>query len=64
MLSTRLGSAAGELIKEGKFGYMVGIQNGETIPVPLEEVAGKLKRIDPESSIIKEVKGLGIQFGD
>lgn len=64
VLSTRLGSAAGELIKEGKFGYMVGIQNGETIPVPLEEVAGKLKRIDPESSIIKEVKGLGIQFGD
>ena len=31
---------------------------------PLEEVAGKLKMVDPNSAIIQEVKGLGICFGD
>ena len=43
---------------------MVGFRDGEIVPVPLEEVAGKLKMVDPESTIIKEAKGLGICFGD
>lgn len=64
VLSSRLGSAAARLIIEGKFGYMVGMINGETVPVPLEETAGKLKMVDPEASIIQEAKGLGICFGD
>ncbi len=64
VLSTRLGSAAADLILNEKYGYMVGIVNGEIVPVPLEEVAGKLKMVDPESSIIKEAKDIGISFGD
>lgn len=64
VISSRLGAAAAELIKEEKYGYMVGFKNNEIVPVPLEEVAGKLKTVDPSSSIIKEAKGLGINFGD
>ena len=64
VISSRLGSAAAQLIIEGKFGYMVGFQNNEIVPVPLKEVAGRLKMVDPESSIIKETRGLGISFGD
>ncbi|WP_167957674.1 6-phosphofructokinase [Anaerosporobacter faecicola] len=64
VISTRLGAAAAELIKQEKYGYMVGFRDGEIIPVPLEEVAGKLKMVDPESSIIREAKCLGINFGD
>ena len=63
VISSRLGAAAAHLILEEKYGYMVGFRNDEIIPVPLEEVAGKLKMVDPESSIIKEAKGLGISFG-
>ena len=43
---------------------MVGFRNGEIVPVPLNDFAGKLKIVNPESSIIKEAKGLGICFGD
>ena len=43
---------------------MVGIKNREIVKVPLEEVAGKLKMISPEASIVKEAKALGISFGD
>jgi 6-phosphofructokinase 1 len=64
VLSTRLGAAAAQAIVEDDYGYMIGIVNGETKRVPLEKSAGKLKFIDPESSIIKEAKMVGICFGD
>ena len=46
------------------FGYMVGIKNGNIRKVPLGEVAGKLKMVDPKADIIKEAKIVGISFGD
>lgn len=64
VISTRLGAAAAELIRKEQYGYMVGFQNDKIVPVPLEEVAGKLKMVDPNSDIIKEAKRLGINFGD
>lgn len=64
VLSSRFGAAAANLILKKEYGYMVGVKNGEIVKVPLEEVAGKLKVVDPKSSIIKEAKLLGINFGD
>ncbi len=64
VFASRLGSEAGELILKGEFGFMVGYKNREIVKVPLEDVAGKLKMIDPDASIIKEAKLLGICFGD
>ena len=32
--------------------------------IPLEEVAGKLKYVDPKSDLVREAKALGISFGD
>ena len=64
VLSTRLGAAAAQAIAEEDYGYMIGIVNGETTRVPLEKSAGKLKFVDPDSSIIKEAKMIGISFGD
>jgi len=64
VFASRLGSEAGKLILEGEYGFMVGYRNREIVKVPLEEVAGKLKKIDPDSTIIQEAKMLGIKFGD
>ncbi len=64
VLSTRLGAAAAQMIIKGKYGYLVGVHNNEMVPVPLEDVAGKLKTVDPKCSMIKEAKLLGISFGD
>ena len=64
VISSRLGAAAAKLILKEKYGYMVGFQGNEIVPVPLGEVAGKLKMVDPDSSIIKEAKKLGICFVD
>ena len=38
--------------------------NNKTKRVPLGEVAGKLKMVDPDSQMIKEAKRTGISFGD
>ena len=62
VLSTRLGAAAAQAIVDGAYGYMIGIVNNECVRVPLEESAGKLKFIDPNSSIISEAKMIGISF--
>ena len=64
VFASRLGSEAGALILKGEYGFMVGSKNREIVKVPLEDVAGKLKMIDPDASIIKEAKLLGISFGD
>ncbi len=64
VFASRLGAEAGELILKGEYGFMVGYKNREIVKVPLDEVAGKLKSVSPDASIIKEAKNLGICFGD
>ena len=64
VISSRLGAAAADLIIKGKFGYMVGFEGDNIVPIPLEDVAGKLKYVDPDSEIIRQAKSLGISFGD
>ena len=55
---------ANKLIQEKKYGYMVAVKNNEITEVPLEVVAGKLKTVDPNCSMIQEAKMIGISFGD
>ena len=64
VFASRLGAEAGALIMKGEYGFMVGYKNREIVKVPLDEVAGKLKYVSPDATIIKEAKLLGISFGD
>ena len=64
VFASRLGAEAGRLILKKEYGFMVGYKNREMVKVPLSEVAGKLKTIDPKAGIIKQAKMLGICFGD
>ncbi|TCL56840.1 6-phosphofructokinase 1 [Kineothrix alysoides] len=64
VFASRLGSEAGKMVLDGEYGCMVGYKNREIVKVPLEEVAGKLKMVSPESGVVKEAKMLGISFGD
>ena len=64
VLSTRIGSYAAKLILNNEYGYMVGMVNGKTKKVPLEECAGKLKMVTPDAQEVKDAKRIGISFGD
>ncbi len=63
MLTTRLGTAAAEMIANGQFGCMAAIRNHAVVPVPLSEVAGKLKTVSPDCEEIQAAKALGISMG-
>ena len=64
VVASRLGAAAGRMVLEGKYGCMAAFRNNEIVPVPLKEVAGKLKMVDPKSDIIREARDMGISFGN
>ena len=64
VFASRLGSEAGKLILDNKYGFMVGYMNREIVRVPLDDVAGMLKTVDPDATIVQEAKMLGICFGD
>ena len=64
VLSTRLGAEAALLIKNKEYGNMVAVQNNDIVKMPLSDVAGKLKTVDPQCSIVREAKMIGISFGD
>lgn len=64
VISTRLGAAAAQMIKNKEYGYMVALNDSQITKVPLEEIAGKLKTVDPDSDIVREAKSVGISFGD
>jgi len=64
VLATRYGAAAADMIAQRDFGKMVALKNNEIIPVPLSEVAGKLKLVDPDNPMVVKAKNMGTSFGD
>ena len=64
VFASRLGTKAAQLIMDEDYGYMVGIVNREITKIPLADVAGKLKYMEPDATIIQEARMLGISFGD
>ena len=63
LLATRFGAAAVNLIAKEEYGKMV-IKKGEKIKdIPLSEVAGKLRLVPPDHSLIKKARGLGVCLG-
>ncbi len=64
ILATRYGSSAAELIAQGKYGRMVALLKGDLVSVPLEEVGGKLRLVDPNDPLVINARNLGISFGD
>jgi 6-phosphofructokinase 1 len=64
VLATVLGTAAAGLITKKCFGFMVGMQNGQTVPVPLSDVAGRRRQVPLDSPLVQSARDLGVSFGD
>ncbi len=64
LLATRLGTACADLIDKGVFGVMVAAKGDTTQPVPLEEVAGKLKFVPPDHAWVATARSVGTCLGD
>ena len=64
ILATRLGSACADLINDGRFGVMVASRGDTTEPVPLEQVAGKLKLVPPDHPWVQAARRVETCLGD
>jgi ATP-dependent phosphofructokinase / diphosphate-dependent phosphofructokinase len=63
VLATRYGSAAADLIADRNFGKMVALRNTEIVSVPLSEVSGRLKLVDPQDPLVVQALKMGTSFG-
>ncbi len=64
ILATRLGTACAEMINQGKYGVMIAAKGDTTEPVPLEDVAGKVKYVPLDHQLIESARRVGTSFGD
>jgi len=64
ILATRLGTAAVELVRDGKFGVMAAVKCDGWQPVPLEQVAGKLRLVPSDHPWIRSARLVGTNLGD
>lgn len=64
MLATRLGTACADLIERECHGVMVAARGEGTEPVPLEEVAGKVKTVPLDHPFIASARKVGTNLGD
>ena len=56
VLATRYGTAAADMIAERDFGKMVALKDDRIVSVPLEDVAGRLKLVEPDNPLVLQTK--------
>lgn len=63
ILATRYGMEAVHLAERGEFGKMVALQNNKLTSVEISEIAGKMRPLTVNDSLIKTAVSLGICLG-
>jgi len=64
LLATRFGGAAVRAIADEKWGQMVALQSPHIVTIPIEEVLGETKRVNPAHDVVQTARATGISFGD
>jgi ATP-dependent phosphofructokinase / diphosphate-dependent phosphofructokinase len=63
LLTTRLGTAAAQLLAAGTYNVMVAVRGEQCVPVPLEDVAGRKKLVPLDHHWIDTARRLGTCLG-
>ncbi|MGE3769532.1 MAG: ATP-dependent 6-phosphofructokinase [Bdellovibrionales bacterium] len=63
-IAAAFGIAAVDLLRAERYGHMVAWQNRKVIAVPVEEAIKAYQAVDPNGTLVKTARGLGISFGD
>jgi len=64
ILATRYGAYAAKCIAEGNFGTMVALRQNDLTTIPLEEVGGKMRLVEPDNPLVLKCRNMGVSFGD
>ncbi|MDX5337659.1 MAG: ATP-dependent 6-phosphofructokinase [Cyclobacteriaceae bacterium] len=64
VIASVFGVKAMELVLEGKFGQLVVLKNNDYASVSIKEAISEYNYVNPNGTLVKSAKGLGISFGD
>lgn len=64
ILCTRLGTAAVHALANGEFGRMVALRENGIRTIPMSEIAGKNRFVDPGNDLLRAARDTGVYFGD
>ncbi|MBI5165514.1 MAG: ATP-dependent 6-phosphofructokinase [Magnetospirillum sp.] len=64
LIASSFGVYAVDLIAQGKIDRVVAWQHGQVVDVPLAEVAGVTRAVDPYGTLAHTARGLGIYIGE
>lgn len=64
VIASAFGVHAVDLIAAGKLGRMVAWQHGQVTDVPLSDIAGITRAVDPFGPLAQTARGLGIYIGE
>lgn len=64
LLATRLGTAGADFLADGTSGALVATRGSEIVPVPLPEVAGKVKQVPGDHEWLRAARNVGTSLGD
>lgn len=64
ILATRFGTHAADLLAAGEYNRMVCLKGSEVTSVPIENVAGRIKRVPLDHPLIRAARHVGTNFGD
>ena len=53
-----------EALAEGKYGCMVSLRGPDIAIVPIIDAIKDLKKVQPDSDIVRAARAVGISFGD
>jgi 6-phosphofructokinase 1 len=63
ILATRLGCEAVHLVARGEFNRMVSVQGNDLSSVPINQVAGKIRRVTADHQWVKAAESIGLCLG-
>ncbi|NCJ06823.1 ATP-dependent 6-phosphofructokinase [Synechococcales cyanobacterium C] len=64
LIASAFGVAAVDLVAEARFDHMVTWQNRKVVSVPIADAIAHYQAVDPESTLVRTARGLGIYLGD
>ncbi len=64
LVASAFGVAAVDLVAQEQYDQMVTWQNRQVVSVPIEDAIKHYQNVDPEGTLVKTARGLGICLGD
>lgn len=64
LIASAFGVHAVDLIAAGKYDRMVAWQNRRVVDVPLAQAIERSQEVDPQGTLVRTARGLGISLGD